>query len=74
MKPKYLLIPGYVWSKTDGQEHFVGSVQLANLYGVPLSQCMTYDYDRDRGRMDHWFKDLIKLRPQSSGNYELPKE
>lgn len=39
-KIKYVLHPGYIRSRSDGDIHYIGAGQLANLYGVPLSECI----------------------------------
>ena len=37
---KYAVFGGYVDSINDGQEHYVPSYKVAELYKVPLSQCI----------------------------------
>ena len=68
---KYLLCPGWVPSKTDGDRHYITAGALARLYGVPLSECLTMpEGDKARG----WNKNhgLIELGPQYHGRYEVP--
>lgn len=36
MSARYLLVPGLVTSRTDGQVHHVGASDLARLYGLIL--------------------------------------
>jgi hypothetical protein len=74
---KYLLFPGLVISRVDGDSHFVGAQELASLYGVPLEQCAvrpaaaTVAACKDICRRH----DLIELHPRSDGNYTpLSKE
>lgn len=43
-KPKYLLWPSWVKSKTDGDEHFIGARHLAQLHGVDLRECLVVPY------------------------------
>lgn len=73
-EPKYLLCPGYVISQTDGELHFVGERQLAELYGVPMSQCVVRP-ERAFGRFG-WRPPAgaIELRPRYDGNYTLPAD
>lgn len=76
MKPKYVICPGEVISKTDGQTHYIGAMQLMHLYGVDLRECEIYEpaqwwprsyymeaEERTRG--------LPRLGPRYDGNYEL---
>lgn len=70
---KYLIVPGNVVSKSDGQRHFVSAVQLMLLYKVKLSECIVLS-----GRIEYGFKrltgtyqDLMVLTPRSDGNYSL---
>ncbi len=64
---KYLLHPGYVVSKTDGDRHYITSQMLMKLYNVPPKDCVTYipfrrcTYDQDK---------LIDLYPMASGKYK----
>ena len=37
---KYILHPGWVTSVTDGDRHFIGARELADLHGVNLLECM----------------------------------
>lgn len=63
---RYLLLPGKVHSKTDSDTHFVGAMQLANLYGVLFRECVVDDgIERNRP------VDLIHLRPRYDGKYRL---
>lgn len=68
---RYILFPGRVRSRTDGDIHFVGAVKLARLYGVPLDKCLVV-----RGDNYRYYKKLpgdICLFPRSDGNYKLPE-
>jgi len=38
---KYVLHPGLVRSKFDGDTHFISASQLAHLYGVDIRECIT---------------------------------
>jgi hypothetical protein len=40
---RFVLHPGFVVSPNDGDEHRIGAPQLADLYGVPLSECIVFD-------------------------------
>ncbi|QNN97742.1 hypothetical protein [Proteus phage VTCCBPA139] len=62
----YFLQPGYVYSPSDHDEHYIGRCQLASLYQVPMAKCIT---DPDRLAIG---KAYIVLKP-SWGDYSLPK-
>ena len=81
MAARYLLCPGWVTSRTDGDRHYVGASQLAMLYGVSMAECMvlpdpsSFENAMRRSllldRMVHG--ELIPLSPRKDGDYKLPK-
>jgi len=66
---KYVLHPGHV-NSPDGARHFVGVVELCNLYKVSLANCLVDDGHGMRG-IDT--TDKIHLHPRSDGNYVHPE-
>jgi len=65
-QPRYVLHPGYVYSKNDGDRHFIGGPRLAQLYGVDIRDCVFGDVPQ--------YSELpgdIHLRPSRCGNYTL---
>lgn len=64
---KYVVHPGYVISKNDGQKHYVGFLQLVNLYKVNKDECI------DASNFYDHSGDFIHLWPSSSGRYRLMK-
>lgn len=75
---KYVVCPGYIRSATDGQRHFITARALAELYGVPANECVTYDYDQAAKspayeQTNEWKLELIPLHPKSDGKYKLPE-
>lgn len=77
MKPKYVVCPGMMTSKTDGQTHYVGSMQLMRLYGVAPQECEIYEpapwwprsyYKAAEERQ----QGMIRLHPRYDGDYTLP--
>lgn len=64
---KYLVCPGHIKSKTDGQLHYVSSKALIALYGVNPDECVI-----DCNLNPKKSLDLIELRPRYNGNYTLP--
>lgn len=81
MAARYLLCPGWVTSRADGQDHHVDAADLARLYGVPMSECVVLPgalafhsrYTRGQllARVDAG--DLVALRPRHDGDYRLPQ-
>lgn len=71
MTARYLLCPGPVRSRADGQVYHIGAAQLANLYGVSMAECVVLTYGgtllntRDR-------RELVALTPRANGDYGLP--
>ena len=77
MTRRYVLHPGKVESKSDGQIHYVSAARLADLYGVSLRDCITYPYGDDtdsRFKRMSWRDPVgvIHLHPRYDGNYTLP--
>ena len=79
MKPKYVICPGEVASRTNGQRHYIGAMELIRLYGVDSRECEIHEpaswwpnsyysmtEERQRG--------LPRLGPSYDGNYELPSQ
>lgn len=70
--PRYVLHPGIVRSKYDGQNHYVGIGRLANLYGVPMRECVVaHDRIRLMGLSDAQLDRMVHLYPREDGDYEL---
>ena len=80
MKPKYVICPGFVTSKTDGQRHYVGPYELMRLYGVDPKDCDIYEPTPwwpgsvSVWRPDEEHKGLIRLHPRYDGDYKLPSD
>lgn len=68
---RYLLCPGSVISKNDGQTHYINAPELAKLYGVSLEECEIIDRNR---WSPYRYLGLIRLEPRFDGNYTLPAE
>jgi hypothetical protein len=70
---KYALLPGPIRSITDGQRHFIGARQLAQLYGVKMSECIGVDRRHSTWGLDRSVE-YVLLGPRSDGNYQLPED
>jgi hypothetical protein len=62
---KYRVHPGYVWSRNDGQRHWVNAKRLMELHRVDPRECIVV-YPNTPSTYD---KNLIALAPQESGDY-----
>ena len=66
---KYLVCPGFVIA-SDGDKHWINPAQLMSLYGVDEKDCA---FQRScAGRYPREWDNLVRLVPQSSGNYSIP--
>lgn len=83
MAVRYLLCPGQVKSRTDGDWHHIGARDLARLYGVRLDEClMLPDPGRERFSCERLRLlkrcesggDLVQLRPRGDGDYCIPEK
>lgn len=68
MKTRYILYPGCITSKNDGDLHYIGARQLADLYGIDFSKC-TIVRSSTNGFVDR--KNDIHLHPKHNGNYDM---
>lgn len=69
MKKKYIVYPGYVNSRIDGQRHFIDAGKLMSLYKVNPKECIVVEYKRKlEGYRE---EDFISLYPRYSGNYTI---
>ncbi len=76
----YVVLPGPVISRNDGQEHAISATQLMRLYDVDPSLCYVYSYAEwcrnqqmgavGKGRHQALMS-LIQLYPLYSGDYPL---
>ena len=68
---KYVVVPGFLRSKSDGQRHDISAQSLMHLYKVDRDECLIkYNDERDWGKD---FSNLIHLYPDYHGKYEIPK-
>lgn len=63
---RFVLFPGFVVSKADGDQHYIGETALRHLYRIPPdAACVTY-YDGMLMRDDD-----IECRPRYDGQYPV---
>lgn len=66
--PRYVLHPGWIYSKNDRQRQFISGSRLASLYKVSLRDCVyghRYEYKELPGD--------VHLHPRLNGDYTLPE-
>lgn len=71
MKRKYVLHPGHITSKSDGQSHYINAARLADLYGVSLRTCINADAPEYLA-VQHSAASFTHLYPRYDGDYRLP--
>lgn len=72
---KYLVLPGFIQSKSDAEVHWISGRQLINLYGVDSGECVIADVEGlVRRGWNVELNKLIKLTPNYSGDYSIPKK
>ena len=50
MKPKYIVVPGCITSKSDGDTHFISGQHLIRLYRVNPKDCLIVPEGQEVGR------------------------
>lgn len=65
---KYLVIPGDVFSKNDGDRHYVNANDLVRLYRVNPQECVIYR--PGPGVRESDYDGLIRLEPRYHGDYD----
>lgn len=70
---RYIVFGDYVRSRTDGDLHYISAARVAELYGVPLSECILHETRETSKRVDSTLlATLHHLRPRYDGNYTIP--
>lgn len=69
---RYVLHPGWVTSKTDGDRHYISASHLAHLYGLRLADCIVMHDDEPGVRGYQQQSGDVHLYPRYDGNYSLP--
>ncbi len=64
----FLIVPNYVISKYDGQEHFISEHKLMQLYGVEMRECVISCCPQGHREEEG----LLWLEPSYEGDYSLP--
>lgn len=69
MKKKYIVCPGNVRSKSDGDLHYISASKLMMLYRVNPAECIIVEDEMVAGSLN--WEDYIILKPSTDGNYSM---
>jgi hypothetical protein len=67
---KFLVYPDYVFSKNDGDRHFISGSSLMHLYGVSKEECKVITKEGDLDGLRGTYTVLV---PRYNGDYSLEK-
>ncbi len=67
---KYIINPGYMISKSDGNMHYITAGMLMNLYQVKESECIIVRSEKDLYKLKGFNNTLINLYPRFDGKYK----
>lgn len=67
---KYIVIPGVIQSKSDGQFHHISAAELIGLYGVNPKECKILATKMEQATY-RIHPGQILLVPRCDGNYNL---
>ena len=68
---KYVVYPGIVFSRSDGDKHYISTHRVMELYGVNPQECVLITDDRSDIELGLNLSHLIPLYPRNDGNYKL---
>lgn len=68
---KYVLHPGIVVSKSDGDKHFISAARLCALYRVKWEECVVAKPNWWHGFTQKALNELIHLAPDYTGEYKI---
>jgi hypothetical protein len=74
-RPRYVLCPGWIISRIDGDFHYIGAAKLARYYGVNLRDCLI-ELPKQKlhplGLPPGFYTGMVFLKPRLDGDYRLP--
>lgn len=71
MKKKYVVYPGVIKSRFDGDRHYISAYKVMELYKVNPEECALISDDRPDIILGLNLNHLIPLYPRNDGRYEL---
>ena len=71
---RFVLHPGEVVSRSDGDVHFISAPMLETLYGVDRRECIVAKKGMDAPHHERYYgPDMIHLYPRDDGRYPTMK-
>lgn len=67
---KYALHPRIIRSTVDNKIHYIGYIELIQLYNLDHEECIMWD-NRPETTKGRNFNDYVHLYPKMDGNYTL---
>lgn len=71
VEKNFLVVPGPILSRIDGDRHYISAGRLMDLYGVHREECIIIDSSRNAYLYGRYEGCLI-LEPRFDGDYSLP--
>lgn len=76
---RYVIVPGYIKSKSDGDIHFIDAPTLIRLYKVDPKECVIAQVQKNDElkitfELPSYDRSLIRLGPRYHGDYTIPEE
>lgn len=65
---KYLIFPGEIISKNDGQKHYISALEIIRLYHVNPQECIIVNNNYDLHGIIQ--EDYLHLEPNYDGDYQ----
>ena len=67
---KYIVRPGCVTSRSDGDRHYISAGMLMHLHQVQISECVIIRNKEDLYKLKGFRRNLINLIPRADGRYK----
>lgn len=71
IKTMFMLHPGEIRSRSDGDVHYISARQLIQLYGIHPKMCQIYKEGWDRGMSPGLSEQFVHLYPRYDGEYQV---
>jgi len=68
---KYIVRPGYITPRTDGDQHYISASRLMQLHGIQPSECIIFRGPEDYHKLKGADKNLINVFPRADGKYKV---
>lgn len=73
---RYIVHPGWITSRADGDRHFIRAGQLIRLYGISINECLVCAHCQGRKMLPCMASTpgYVDLWPRYSGDYTRPNQ